>query len=43
VLDRQGNPLPDATVLADDAVGPEIHKGGLDRTDAAGEVTLVLP
>ena len=42
VVDRQGNPVPDATVLADDSVGPETYRGGIPRTDAGGEVRLVL-
>lgn len=41
VFDRQGQPLPDATVLADDATWPDIHAGS-QQTDATGHLILLL-
>jgi hypothetical protein len=41
VLDRQGRPLVNATVFADDATWPDFHTGN-HRTDSTGKVTILL-
>ena len=41
VLDRQGQPVRKATVLADDAMWPEAHAGS-QRTDASGSLIFLL-
>jgi hypothetical protein len=41
VLDRQGRPLANATVLTDDAAWPNLHADP-KRTDSAGRLTLLL-
>jgi hypothetical protein len=41
VFDGQGQPLPNATVLADDGAWPDVHSGA-QQTDAAGRLILVL-
>jgi uncharacterized GH25 family protein len=41
VLDREGKPLPNATVFADDALWPDFH-GDLQRTGKTGKTTVVL-
>jgi hypothetical protein len=41
VLDRQGRPIANATVFADDTTWPGFHTGN-HRTDSAGKVTILL-
>jgi hypothetical protein len=41
VFDRQEQPLPNATVLVDDATWPDVHEG-VKHTDATGRLILLL-